>query len=292
MFLEKMIRSLERKKSAHFYNRNNYSTRRMEFDTRSLAVKSQMFDVSVDLVDKVILSVSLSKHFVTSPVTGRVVLDGLDVWSHEFYSRSYKSVDANSLRLEKNGTLKSIDLLFLKIDSVYCGEHKLENNCVKGIPFKAGEVICTKLFHTLPKDTCVYFIKEGLNNIHWIHDSTATTPLVPYGGLYTNGANPDNIQQVYGIFNPITNVKRQIYFITIDNLNNEAQASDSKKKCFAYPVTEQEKMSLGDFIRSNGISFKTKEQNVEYVSTGFICDPGLSDSINIIFNIKGGKNNV
>lgn len=292
MFLEKMIRSLERKKSAHFYNRSNYSTRRMEFDTRSLGTKSQMFNVSVDLPDKIILSVSISKHFMTSPVMGRVVLDGADVWAHEFYSGSYKSVDANSLKLEKNGTLKSIDLLFLKIDSVYSGEHKLQNDCVKGIPFKVGEVICTKPFHTLPKDTCIYFVKEGLNNIHWIHDHTSTTPLVPYGGISVNGASPDNIQQVYGIFSPITNVKRQIYFVTIDNLNNEAQANDSKKICFAYSMTEQEKMSLGDFIRSNGINFKIKQQNVEYVSTGFICDPGLSDSINIIFNIKGGKNNV
>lgn len=298
MFLESMIRSLGRHQNFKMSGGVSVDNKDfIDFDTRNIPTSCEIYKLVVDMPDSVIINVRLNPNMVEAPASGKATLDGRDVWSLEFYSGNYISKKKRDALLEMYSNVQSLDFEFISVDAVIHEGVKLSPKHFDFNNFKQGDLIGTKPFGTLVGGESVEFIRREDGRVIADAFRDATTVLLPYGGLYQVGSDPDLMEQTYVIFkasssNPVsfvtnTDVKRETAG-KIDLMKN--LDSDKFHIAFYETISMEQRMSVGEFIKCGGLSFIISgDQPTAYESDKFLQEEN-NELIKVIFNKKRREN--
>lgn len=299
MFLESMIRSLGRHQNFKMSGGTSVDNKDfIDFDTRNIQTNCKPYKLVIDMPDAVIINVKLNAHVIEKPVTGEAKMDCRNLWSMEFYSGNYISKKKRDSLLEMYSNVSRLDFEFISVDAVIHDSTKLSPEHFDFNKFKQGDLIGSKPFGTLVGGECVDFIKHQDGRVIADAFRDATTVLLPYGGFYQIGLDPDLMEQTYVVFrasstNPVSfvtniDVKRETNgrIDLMKTLNN-----DKFHIAFYEPVSRDQMMSVGEFIKCGGLNFIIfDDESTEYESTKFLQEEQSNELIKIIFNKKRRKN--
>lgn len=298
MFLESMIRSLGRHQNFKMSGGVSVDNKDfIDFDTRNIQTNCRPYKLVIDMPDAVIINVKLNAPVIEKPVIGEAKMDCRNLWSMEFYSGNYISKNKRDALLEMYSNVSSLDFEFISVDAVIHDSTKLSPEHFDFNKFKQGDLIGSKPFGTLVGGECVDFIKREDGRVIADAFRDATTVLLPYGGFYQIGLDPDLMEQTYVVFkassvNPVsfvtnTDVKRETAG-KIDLMKN--LDSDKFHIAFYEPVSRDQMMSVGEFIKCGGLSFIISgDQPTAYESDKFLQEEN-NELIKVIFNKKRREN--
>lgn len=298
MFLESMIRSLGRHQNFKMSGGVSVDNKDfIDFDTRNIQTNCRPYKLVIDMPDAVIINVKLNAHVIEKPVIGEAKMDCRNLWSMEFYSGNYISKNKRDALLEMYSNVSSLDFEFISVDAVIHDSTKLSPEHFDFNKFKQGDLIGSKPFGTLVGGECVDFIKREDGRVIADAFRDATTVLLPYGGFYQIGLDPDLMEQTYVVFkassvNPVsfvtnTDVKRETAG-KIDLMKN--LDSDKFHIAFYETISMEQRMSVGEFIKCGGLSFIISgDQPTEYESDKFLQEEN-NELIKVIFNKKRREN--
>lgn len=298
MFLESMIRSLGRHQNFKMSGGVSVDNKDfIDFDTRNIQTNCRPYKLVIDMPDAVIINVKLNAHVIEKPVIGEAKMDCRNLWGMEFYSGNYISKNKRDALLEMYSNVSSLDFEFISVDAVIHDSTKLSPEHFDFNKFKQGDLIGSKPFGTLVGGECVDFIEREDGRVIADAFRDATTVLLPYGGFYQIGLDPDLMEQTYVVFkassvNPVsfvtnTDVKRETAG-KIDLMKN--LDSDKFHIAFYEPVSRDQMMSVGEFIKCGGLSFIISgDQPTAYESDKFLQEEN-NELIKVIFNKKRREN--